>query len=105
ILASRAVVDASVLIVLAKVRRLHLLHDVYSSVVLGPVVFSEAVVEGRRLHAPGIEQIEQALESSWLQVVRSTPAEQKLAARFARTTRLDAGESEALALASRRKLL
>jgi len=53
----------------------------------------------------GVEQVEQALEESWLQVVRPTAGEQKLTVRLLRTTRLDDGEAEVLALASRRKLL
>lgn len=52
------VVDASVLIVLAKLRRIQLLRTVYGTVLLGPVVHREVVVEGRRLHARGVEQVE-----------------------------------------------
>jgi uncharacterized protein len=66
------VVDASVLIVLAKLRRIHLLRAVYGAILLGHVVHHEVVTQGQRL---------------------------------LRTTRLDDGEAEALALASRRKLL
>jgi len=97
-------VDASVLIVLAKLRRMQLLRAVYGTVLLGPVVHHEVVIEGQRLHASGIEQVEQALDTSWLQLVRPTTAEQKLTVRLSRTTRLDDGEAEALALAARRKL-
>jgi len=98
-------VDASVLIVLAKLRCIHIMHAVYGTVLLGPVVHHEVVIQGRRLHARGVEQVEQALEESWLEVVRPTTGEQKLTVRLLRTTRLDDGEAEALALASRRKVL
>jgi predicted nucleic acid-binding protein len=104
-LAARVVVDASVLIVLAKLRCIHLLRAVYGTILLGPVVHHEVVTQGQRLRARGVEQVEQALEESWLQVVRPTTGEQKLTVRLLRTTRLDDGEAEALALASRRKLL
>jgi predicted nucleic acid-binding protein len=104
-LAARVVVDASVLIVLAKLRRIDLLRAVYGTILLGPVVHHEVVTQGQRLHARGVEQVEQALEASSLQVVRPTTGEQKLTVRLLRTTRLDDGEAEALALASRRKLL
>ncbi len=97
--------DASVLIVLAKLRRMQLLRTVYGAVLLGPVVHREVVIEGQRVHAPGIEQVEQALDTTWLRVVRPTPAEQKLTVRLSKTTRLDHGETEALALAARRNLL
>jgi uncharacterized protein len=98
-------VDASVLIVLAKLRRMQLLRAVYGTVLLGPVVHHEVVIEGQRLRARGIEQVEQALDASWLQVVRPTAAEQTLTVRLSRTTRLDGGETQALAMAARRKLL
>jgi predicted nucleic acid-binding protein len=42
-LAARVVVDASVLIVLAKLRRIHLLRVVYGAILLGPVVHHEVV--------------------------------------------------------------
>lgn len=45
------------------------------------------------------------LDASWLQLVRPTAAEKKLTVRLLRTARLDDGETEALALAARRKLL
>ena len=104
-MAARVVVDSSVLIVLAKLRRLQLLRAVYGAVLLGPVVYHEVVAQGQRLHARGVEQVEQAIEASWLQVVRPSAGEQKLTVRLLRTTRLDDGEAEALAVASRRKLL
>ena len=104
-MAARVVVDASVLIVLAKLRCIHLLRTIYGTILLGPVVHHEVVIQGQRLHARGVEQVEQALEESWLQVVRPTTGEQKLTVRLLRTTRLDDGEAEALALASRRNLL
>lgn len=102
---SAIVVDASVLIVLAKIRRLHLIRTVYRQVIIGPVVHREVVVEGNRVHARGVEQVEQALADGWLRVVRPSTAERTLSQRLLRTTRLDAGEAEALALARRRKLL
>ena len=104
-MAGRVVVDASVLIVLAKLRRLQLLRAVYGRVLLGPVVHREVVAQGQRLHARGVEQVEQAIEASWLEVVRPATGEQKLTVRLLRTTRLDDGEAEALAVATRRKLL
>ena len=104
-MAARVVVDASVLIVLAKLRCIHLLRALYGIVLLGPVVHHEVVAQGQRLHALGVEQVEQALERSWLQVAGPIAGEQKLTVRLLRTTRLDDGEAEALALASRRNLL
>jgi predicted nucleic acid-binding protein len=99
------VVDASVLIALAKLRRVQLLHAVYGVALLGPVVYQEVVTAGQRLRARGVEHVEHALTQSWLRVVRPTPGEHQHAVRLLSTTHLDAGEAEALALAHRRKLL
>jgi predicted nucleic acid-binding protein len=98
------VLDASVLIALAKIERLHLVRAVYEAGMLSPAVFAEVVDAGRRIRAPGMEWIEHALSEGWLQTARLTSAEVALAARLRRSSRLHGGEAEALAIASRRKL-
>ena len=81
-MAARVVVDASVLIVLAKLRRIDLLRAVYGTILLGPVVHREVVTQGQRLHARGVEQLKEALEASWLRAVRPTAGEQTLTVRL-----------------------
>jgi predicted nucleic acid-binding protein len=98
------VLDASVLIALAKIRRLGVVQGVYREALIGPVVHAEAVGAGKRIGAPGVERIEHALDEGWLRVARPTPAERSLTARILRTSRLHGGEAEALALAARRRL-
>jgi predicted nucleic acid-binding protein len=100
-----AVVDASVLIVLAKTRRLELLKALYRRVIVGPVVKREGIEAGKRIRARGVELLEQALGDGWLRLVRPTGTESKLAQRLLRVSNLHAGEAEALALAERRGLL
>jgi predicted nucleic acid-binding protein len=98
------VADASVLIALAKMRRLGLLRDVYGETFLGPVVKGEVVDQGREVGAPGVEQVEKALEAGWLRLVRLTVKEQRIMRSILRATRLDEGEAESLALAQSRNL-
>jgi predicted nucleic acid-binding protein len=96
------VADASVLIALAKMRRLNLLKDVYGDTILGPAVKTEVVDQGREIGAPGVEQVEKALEAGWLRVVRLSVKEQRIMQGILRATRLDEGEAESLALAQSR---
>jgi predicted nucleic acid-binding protein len=99
------IADASVLIALAKMRRLDLLHSVYGDVLIGPEVKAETVDAGKRISAPGVERIEKALDDSWLQVARLSPKEKSMARSMVSKGGLDAGEAESLALASSRKLV
>ena len=98
------VVDASPLIVLAKLQRLGLLNDLYGEVLMGSVVKAETIDAGRAVHALGVEQLEVAMEDGWLQTVRLTVEERDLMQRLTERSRLDQGEAEAIALASVRRL-
>src|SRR5260370_36170328 len=69
------IADASVLIALAKMRRLDLLKLVYDHVLIGPQVKAETVDAGKRISAPGAERIERALDDGWLQVARLSSRE------------------------------
>lgn len=99
------IADASVLIALAKMRRLDLLHSVYGDVLIGPQVKAETVDAGKRILAPGVERIEKALDDGWLQVARLSSKEKSTAQSIVSKGGLDAGEAESLALASSRKLM
>lgn len=98
------VADASPLIVLAKLRRLSLLHDLYGDVVIGPVVKAETLDAGRVVRARGVEELEAALEDGWIQMVRLTAAESARMQRLMNRSRLGAGEAESIALAGVRVL-
>lgn len=99
------VADASPLIALAKMRRLHLLGVVHGDVLMGPRVKFEAVDAGRRISAPGVERIEKAIDDGWLQIARLSAKERKMAQSMVSKNRLDGGEAESIALASSRKLI
>jgi predicted nucleic acid-binding protein len=98
------IADASVLITLAKTRRIGLLKTLYGEVIIGPVVRAEVVDRGRELKAPEVRLVEKAIRESWLKEVLLTPREKNLARRLLRDTNLDQGEVECLALAHFRKL-
>lgn len=100
-----AVADASALIALSKMRRLRLLKEVFGSVVMGPIVKAETLDQGKAIAAPGVEQIEAALQGEWLRVVRPTRKELQLMSNILKRSRLDPGEAEALVLAESRKLV
>ncbi len=101
------VADASVLIALAKMRRLDLLHSLYGDVLIGPQVKAETVDAGKRISASGVARIEKALDDGWLQVARLSSKEKRAAYSIVSKGGLDVGEAEslALALASSRKLM
>jgi uncharacterized protein len=99
------IADASVLIALAKMRRLDLLHSVYGDILIGPHVKAETVDAGKRILAPGVERIEKALDDGWLQVAQLSLKEKGTAHGIVSKGGLDAGEAESLALATSRKLM
>lgn len=102
--ADSIVVDSSVLIAFAKLRRVELLKLVYRDMLLPPAVHREVVTEGRKLHAHGVEQVERALDGGWLKLARLTPVELKATLHLLRSTRLHEGEAQVLAIGERRKL-
>ena len=73
------IADASVLIALAKMRRLDLLRSVHHGLLIGPQVKAETVDAGKRIFAPGVEHIEKALDDGWLQVARLSSRERSTA--------------------------
>jgi predicted nucleic acid-binding protein len=99
------IADASVLIALAKMRRLDLLHSGHGDVLIGPQVTAETVDAGKRISAQGVERIEKALDDGWLQLARLSPREKSTAHRIVSKGGLGGGEAESLALAASRKLL
>jgi len=102
---SSIIADATVLIALAKMRRLDLLESVYGHVLIAPQVKAETVDAGKRISAPGVERIEKALDDGWLQVARLSAKEKSMAHSIVSKGGLDTGEAESLALASSRKLV
>jgi len=86
------VADSGPLISCARARKLTLIRDVYSRIVIPPSVYREIVIEGAG--KPGAEEIEAAV-SIWIAVKK--PENESLVAKLKQ--RLGPGESEAIALA------
>lgn len=82
--------DASPLVILGRIGKLDLLHDLYGDIVVPEAVWHEVVVEGKG--RPGEETI---VSADWVKVqeVENTELVRSL------NQQLDAGESEAIALA------
>jgi uncharacterized protein len=101
-----AVADATVIIALAKMKRLGLLRQLYGRVTIGPTVKWEVVDQGKTLAARGVEQVEAALSAGWLRVSTLSVDARKTAQRISRSTHLHEGEAESIALAhAKRDLL
>lgn len=98
------VADASPLIVLAKLRRLGLLHDLYGDVLIGPVVKVETLDAGRLASARGVDQLEGAMQDGRLRMVSLTTSERGHMQRLMTRFRLHSGEAESIALARVRGL-
>ena len=96
--------DATVLIALAKMRRLSLLRQLYGQVVIGEIVKTEVVDQGKSIAALGVEQVESAIDEGWVKIVQLNPKEHKAMRRVLSRSGLDPGEAESLALAQSRKL-
>jgi predicted nucleic acid-binding protein len=87
------VADAGPLIALAKIEKVHLLHDLYQQVVTGPAVYTEAVTAGLAMNAADADVLNEAYQQGHL-VVRppsSIPLPQP--------GLLHAGEAESIRLA------
>ncbi len=85
--------DASVLICLGGAGQVDLLREFYAEVLVPPAVWAEVTSAGTR---PGAAEAHSAKIDGWLQL--RTPAATPLLAQLQRT--LDAGEAEAIALAT-----
>lgn len=99
------IADASIVIALAKISKLELLKLLYEEVAIGPKVKVEVIDKGKAINAREVKKIEKGLEEAWIREIRLTTKEKGLAGRILKDTRLDRGEAESLALASRRRLM
>jgi predicted nucleic acid-binding protein len=100
-----AILDASVLITLAKIGRVTLLKALYGQALIGPAVKAEVLDQGKRLAASGVQHVEQAMQDGWLKIAKIVGSEHGLQERLAQTTNLHQGEIEAISIASKRGLL
>ena len=102
----KAVIDASSLMILARVDALETLSHIYGPVAVTDAVFSEVVVEGKKLGKTDAWLVEAALEKGTLSRVSLTSEERALVQEYRRDYPvLGRGEWEAMACAEKRKWL
>jgi predicted nucleic acid-binding protein len=94
-----AVADAPALIALAKIGLLHLLADLFGTVLLSPRVEEEVVTRGLEMGAPEVAYVQQALGAGWLVRAALSSEEAALAETLCDRPGVHRGEAEALALA------
>lgn len=98
------VADSTLLIGMVRIGRMDLLKKLYRRVLVPPSVREEVVVEGKRLHKAGAEEIEKAIESGWVKVVALARSQVNKAEAYMASGGIGRGEAEAIALARGRGL-
>ena len=98
------VADSSVLIGLVRIARLGLLRKLYRGVLIPQSVNDEVVVEGKRLHKAGVQEIETAIKAGWIKVVSLAEKQANVAVTYRARGGIGTGEAEAIALAKSRRL-
>ncbi|RIK39475.1 MAG: hypothetical protein DCC55_17955 [Chloroflexi bacterium] len=93
------VLDASSLIITAKLQAIDDLRQVYGKLCIPPAVYEETVVAGKRSRKLDALVIETAILADKIQVVSLTPPQLQLAQRWYSAGILDLGECKALAYA------
>ena len=101
-----AVIDASSLIILARVEGLESLHKIYGTTAIPPAVYDEVVVAGERLGKNDAWLAKAALAKGWLSQVELSEAEERIVQALRQQYRvLGLGECQALACAEARRWL
>src|SRR5437867_9245294 len=85
--------------------RLGLLRAVHRHALLAPTVKIEVVDRGKEIAAPGVQQVEDALQKGWLKVARLSKREKSPLGKILATSRLHNGEAESITVARARGLL
>ncbi len=101
-----AVVDASSLIILARVEELENLHKIYGTTAVPPAVYDEVVVAGEQLGKNDAWLVKAALEKGWLSKIELSQTEEQIVQSLRQQYRvLGLGERQALACAEARRWL
>jgi len=97
--------DSSSLIVLARVKALPALHDVYGRVGLIPSVYEEVVTQGQQKGFTDAELVARAVEEEWFSQLTLTQDDHRFAtALLKKTTGISQTDAETLACARNRQL-
>lgn len=101
-LVARALTNTSPVIVLAKIRRLKLLKELFATVLMSPFVKLECVDRGKEDGAEDVVEIERGIKEGWIQPVNLNKEETRRARELMDEARIGLGEAEALVLAKSR---
>ncbi len=99
------VTNTSPVIILAKIKRLRLLKELYETMLMPPSVKMECIDSGRGVGATDVPEIEDGIKQGWIQPVNLDKEEMKGAKGLTDRARIGLGEAEALALAKSRNAL
>ncbi len=99
------VTNTSPVIVLAKIRRLRLLKELYGTVLMSPSVKMECIDKGHEAGAGDVLEIENGIKEDWIQLVTLTKDKGRGAEGLMDRARIGLGEAEALVLAKGRNAL
>ena len=97
--------NTSPIVLLAKIRRLRLLKELYGEVSMPPSVKIESVDRGREQGARDVEEIEKGMNEGWVNLVRLDRKQARQVSRLVRQARIGLGEAEALILAKDAKAI
>jgi len=99
------VTNTSPVIVLARIRRLRLLKELYGVVLMSPSVKMECIDRGREVGVSDMLEIENGIKEGWIQLAILGKEEMREAKGLEEGARIGRGEAEALALAKTRNAL
>ena len=100
-----AVTNTSPVIILARIRRLQLLKELYGTVLVSPTVKVECIDRGKEAGAEDVLEIEKGVNQSWIQLVNLNQEEMRQARSLTDEARIGLGDAEALVLAKSRNVL
>ncbi len=97
--------NTSPIVILAKLRRLNLLKEIYGTVLLSPSVKVESIDKGRDLGAKDVREIEKGIEEEWIKLVKFNAREARDARKLVSEFRIGNGEAEALVFARNKGII
>lgn len=96
--------NTSPVVLLAKIKKLILLKELYNEVLLPPWVKVECIDRGKEQGATDVVEIEKGVRDGWIKLVQLQGREAELVEELVEGARLGRGEAEALALARFRRM-
>ncbi len=94
--------NTSPIVLLAKIRRLSLLKELYGEVLMPPSVKVESIDRGREQGARDVEEIAKGINEGWISMVKLNRKQAERVSKVVREARIGVGEAEALTLAKER---